>query len=140
MLVSLVSIAVNYATASLLIRFTGLGHAGLALSTSAVAIFGVVALFVILRKRIGGIYGRNLDREHLENHCRVGRHGSGRSAFQPRDRRLARRSPPGTFSGFGDLHPARPSGLLRRLPGSARQRTGARDARLGRSPQSPLSP
>jgi putative peptidoglycan lipid II flippase len=60
MLVSLLSIAVNYFTASLLFRFTGLGHAGLALSTAAVATFGGAALFVILRNRIGGIYGRNL--------------------------------------------------------------------------------
>ena len=29
-------------------------------STSAVAIFGAVALFIILRNRIGGIYGRDL--------------------------------------------------------------------------------
>jgi putative peptidoglycan lipid II flippase len=43
-----------------LFRFTGLGHAGLALSTAAVATFGGAALFVILRNRIGGIYGRNL--------------------------------------------------------------------------------
>ena len=34
--------------------------AGLALSTAAVATFGGVALFAILRGRIGGIYGRNL--------------------------------------------------------------------------------
>jgi putative peptidoglycan lipid II flippase len=60
MIVSLVSIAVNYITASLLLSGTGLGHAGLALSTSAVAIFGSVALFAILRSRIGGVYGRNL--------------------------------------------------------------------------------
>lgn len=60
MLVSLLSIAVNYLTASLLFRYTGLGHAGLALSTAAVATFGGVALFVILRNRVGGIYGRNL--------------------------------------------------------------------------------
>ncbi len=60
MIVSLLSIAVNYVTASLLFRHTGLGHAGLALSTAAVATFGGVALFVILRNRIGGIYGRNL--------------------------------------------------------------------------------
>jgi putative peptidoglycan lipid II flippase len=60
MIISLISIAINYATASLLLRGTGLGHAGLALSTSAVAIFGAVALFAILRKRIGGIHGRAL--------------------------------------------------------------------------------
>jgi putative peptidoglycan lipid II flippase len=60
MIVSVLSIAVNYLTASLLFRYTGLGHAGLALSTAVVATFAGVALFVILRKRIGGIYGRNL--------------------------------------------------------------------------------
>jgi putative peptidoglycan lipid II flippase len=62
MLVSLLSIAVNYFTASLLFSHTGMGHAGLALSTAAVATFGGVALFVILRKRVGGIYGRDLIR------------------------------------------------------------------------------
>jgi putative peptidoglycan lipid II flippase len=60
MIVSLVSIGVNYITASLLLRSTNLSHAGLALSTSAVAIFGSVALFAILRSRIGGVHGRNL--------------------------------------------------------------------------------
>jgi putative peptidoglycan lipid II flippase len=60
MIVSLISIAVNYATASLLLSSTSLSHAGLALSTSTVAIFGALALFMILRTRIGGIYGRNL--------------------------------------------------------------------------------
>jgi len=60
MFISLASIGVNYVTASYLIRNTTLGHAGLALSTSVVAVFGGVALFLILRKRIGGIYGRNL--------------------------------------------------------------------------------
>jgi putative peptidoglycan lipid II flippase len=37
-----------------------MGHAGLALSTSAVAITGFVALFWMLRNRIGGIHGRAL--------------------------------------------------------------------------------
>ncbi|MBV9768474.1 MAG: murein biosynthesis integral membrane protein MurJ [Bryobacterales bacterium] len=60
MIVSLLSIAVNYLTASLAFRYTKLGHAGLALSTAAVAIFGAVALFALLRNRVGGIYGRNL--------------------------------------------------------------------------------
>ena len=60
MIISLISIAVNYFTASTLLSSTSLGHAGLALSTSAVAIFGAVALFFILRGRIGGIYGRSL--------------------------------------------------------------------------------
>jgi putative peptidoglycan lipid II flippase len=60
MLVSLGSIVVNYAAASTMIRFAGLGHAGLALSTSAVALFGFVFLFAVLRKRIDGVYGRAL--------------------------------------------------------------------------------
>jgi putative peptidoglycan lipid II flippase len=60
MLVSLASIAVNYSVASTMIHVAGLGHAGLALSTSAVALSGFVCLFTILRKRIGGIYGRAL--------------------------------------------------------------------------------
>jgi putative peptidoglycan lipid II flippase len=60
MLVSLGSILVNYAAASTMIKFAGLGHAGLALSTSSVALFGFVVLFALLRKRIGGIYGRDL--------------------------------------------------------------------------------
>src|SRR3984885_2248191 len=60
MIVSLISIAVNYGTASLFIHGTELGHAGLALSTSVVAIFGAVALFLILRSRIGGVHGRVL--------------------------------------------------------------------------------
>jgi putative peptidoglycan lipid II flippase len=40
-----------------------MGHAGLALSTSAVAITGFVALFWMLRNRIGGIHGRALARD-----------------------------------------------------------------------------
>ena len=60
MLVSLGSILVNYLAASSMIRLTGLGHAGLALSTSTVALFGFVVLFAMLRKRIGGVHGRAL--------------------------------------------------------------------------------
>ena len=60
MIVSLLSIAVNYATAATMLEAIGLGHAGLALSTSTVAIFGAVALFIILRNRIGGIHGTEL--------------------------------------------------------------------------------
>ena len=60
MVVSLISIAVNYVTASLLLSSTNLSHAGLALSTSTVAVFGAVALFIILRARIGRMYGRSL--------------------------------------------------------------------------------
>jgi putative peptidoglycan lipid II flippase len=63
MCVRLASIATNYVVASLMIRAAGMGHAGLALSTSAVAISGFVALFWIMRNRIGGIHGRALARD-----------------------------------------------------------------------------
>jgi putative peptidoglycan lipid II flippase len=56
--VSLVSIFVNFAAASTMV--TVAGHAGLALSTSTVAIFSSVALFWTMRARIGGIHGREL--------------------------------------------------------------------------------
>jgi putative peptidoglycan lipid II flippase len=60
MLVSLGSILVNFGTAEFMIRVAGLGHAGLALSTSVVALFGFLLLFEILRRRIGGVHGREL--------------------------------------------------------------------------------
>jgi len=60
MIVSILSIAINYATAVTLIRMAGFRHAGLALATSAVALFGFVVLFAILRSRLGGVYGREL--------------------------------------------------------------------------------
>jgi putative peptidoglycan lipid II flippase len=60
MLVSIVSIAINYATAATMIRAANLRQAGLALSTSVVALFGFFVLFAILRKRIHGIHGREL--------------------------------------------------------------------------------
>lgn len=60
MLVSFFSIAINFGVASSLIKVLGMGHAGLALSTSAVALFGFAVLFWILRTRIGGIHGRAL--------------------------------------------------------------------------------
>ena len=60
MYVSLASIAINFCVAWGALHDTSLGHAGLALSTSAVALFNFTALFWILRNRIGGIYGRHL--------------------------------------------------------------------------------
>jgi putative peptidoglycan lipid II flippase len=60
MLVSLASIAVNLLTVNVILRVAHLGHEGLALSTSAVAVVSSVTLFVVMRKRVGGIYGRNL--------------------------------------------------------------------------------
>ena len=66
MLVSLASIAINYAVAASMTRSGLLGHAGLALATSAVALFGFVALFLVLRQRIGGIHGRRLARSVIQ--------------------------------------------------------------------------
>lgn len=66
MIVSFISIAINFAVADSMMRLTGLGHAGLALSTSSVAIAGFVILFTLLRRRIGGIYGRALLRTFLQ--------------------------------------------------------------------------
>lgn len=60
MLLSLFSIVVNYGAAATMMRLTRLGHAGLALTTSAVAIFTFVSLFWVLRGRVGGIHGREL--------------------------------------------------------------------------------
>jgi putative peptidoglycan lipid II flippase len=60
MYVSLLSIGINLAAVMSLLRYTRLGHAGLALSTSAVALVGFAILFEVLRRRIGGIDGRKL--------------------------------------------------------------------------------
>jgi putative peptidoglycan lipid II flippase len=57
---SLGSIAVNVAVALVLVRFAGWGHAGLALSTSAVSLCSFFILFAAMRRRIGGVYGRRL--------------------------------------------------------------------------------
>jgi putative peptidoglycan lipid II flippase len=60
MMISLLSILINIGVAYTMIHSTSLGHAGLALSTSAVALFGFVTQFWLLRNRLGGIYGRHL--------------------------------------------------------------------------------
>ena len=60
MLISLASVAINYFAVSTLIGPAGLGHAGLALSTSFVALFGFLTQFWLLRRKAGGMYGRNL--------------------------------------------------------------------------------
>ncbi|MCC7497591.1 MAG: murein biosynthesis integral membrane protein MurJ [Bryobacterales bacterium] len=59
-LIGVLSIAVNWITASYLIHYTNWGHASLAFSTSIVALFSFVILFSILRQRVAGLYGRNL--------------------------------------------------------------------------------
>ena len=62
MLVSLSSIAINFAAAHVLVMRLGMGHGGLALSTSLVALLGAVILFALLRERIGGLHSRQLRR------------------------------------------------------------------------------
>jgi len=58
MLISLVSIAVNYVMNSLLVnRF---GHVGLAFSTSAVALVNFLLLALFMRRRLGRLEGRHL--------------------------------------------------------------------------------
>ena len=69
MLVSLVSILVNLAAASSMVKLAGLGHRGLALSTSAVALFGSAALFLLLRRRIHGMHGGALASSVLKILC-----------------------------------------------------------------------
>jgi integral membrane protein MviN len=66
MVVSLCSILINFVAASAMVRTGTLGHAGLALATSLVALFNFTALFWILRNRIGGIHGRALLRSVLQ--------------------------------------------------------------------------
>lgn len=60
MAISLASIGINACMAWTLVTHAGLGHAGLALSTSCVALFSFLAQFLAMRARIGGVYGRRL--------------------------------------------------------------------------------
>lgn len=60
MIVSFSTIVINYGTAYSMIHYFGMGHEGLALSTSAVALFGFIAQFAIVRARLSGLYGRDL--------------------------------------------------------------------------------
>ena len=55
MAVSVLSIVTNYVLNWLLVRRLGFGHLGLALATSAVALGNFGLLYVILRRRIGGL-------------------------------------------------------------------------------------
>ena len=57
MLVSLLSIGVNTLLNWLTIHWLGLGHTGLALATSAVALLNFAILLVIIRRRIGALPG-----------------------------------------------------------------------------------
>ncbi len=60
MRISLISIATNYTFNALLVRQLGFGHRGLALSTSLVALFNFLALFALMRRKIGSLEGRRL--------------------------------------------------------------------------------
>lgn len=60
MMVSVLSIGMNLGLATMLVYVWGMGHAGLALSTSLVAVSGFAVLFAILHRRIGGIHGWHL--------------------------------------------------------------------------------
>jgi putative peptidoglycan lipid II flippase len=60
MLVSVASIGVNFAAAYGMVKWAGIGHAGLALSTAAVAIFGALALLMVLQRKLHGIGLRKL--------------------------------------------------------------------------------
>lgn len=55
MTVSLASIIINFCAAFAMVRILGMGHAGLALSTSLVAVCGFLALMIAMERRIGGI-------------------------------------------------------------------------------------
>jgi putative peptidoglycan lipid II flippase len=61
-LVSLLSIAVNYVLNWTFVRAFGFGHVGLALATSAVALANFVILYVVLRRRVGRLGDRPLQR------------------------------------------------------------------------------
>jgi putative peptidoglycan lipid II flippase len=60
MIGSLLSIVINYAVASITVKYLGIGHRGLALSISAVAIINFLFLFLVMRRRLGNIEGRSL--------------------------------------------------------------------------------
>jgi len=60
MWVSVGSVALNLGAAYALVTWTSMGHAGLALASSLVALAGAATLLAILRGRIGGVRGRAL--------------------------------------------------------------------------------
>jgi putative peptidoglycan lipid II flippase len=62
MCVSLGSVALNLCGAFALVKWAGMGHAGLALSTSIVALAGSATLFLLMRARLGRLDGRRLIR------------------------------------------------------------------------------
>ncbi len=66
MLVSLASIVINFGVAYTMVHLFSLGHAGLALSTSAVALFNFSLLLLLIRTRLHGIEGAALWKSFLK--------------------------------------------------------------------------
>jgi putative peptidoglycan lipid II flippase len=60
MLVSVASIAVNLAAAYASVKWAGMGHAGLALSTAGAALFGSAVLLALLQRKVRGLPLRKL--------------------------------------------------------------------------------
>jgi putative peptidoglycan lipid II flippase len=60
MLVSLGSVVVNYSLANLMVNHFRFGQEGLAMATSGIALFSSISLFLLLRRRVDGLYGRLL--------------------------------------------------------------------------------
>lgn len=60
MMASIVSIGINYLVAVLAVDYLQIGHRGLALSISVVAIVNFLLLLTFMRARLGGIEGRSL--------------------------------------------------------------------------------
>jgi putative peptidoglycan lipid II flippase len=60
MMASLLSIVINYAVAKITVDYLKIGHKGLALSISVVAIINFALLFFFMRRKLGGIEGRGL--------------------------------------------------------------------------------
>jgi putative peptidoglycan lipid II flippase len=60
MMASLISIATNYGVATLTVSHLGLGIRGLALTIPAVTTVNFAILFFFMRRKLGGIEGRNL--------------------------------------------------------------------------------
>jgi putative peptidoglycan lipid II flippase len=60
MIASLLSVLTNYFVASLTVDYLGIGHRGLALSISVVAIINFVLLLYFMRRRLNGIEGNSL--------------------------------------------------------------------------------
>jgi putative peptidoglycan lipid II flippase len=60
MMASLLSIATNYGMATLTVDYLKIGHRGLALSISVVAVVNFALLFFFMRRKLGRIEGRSL--------------------------------------------------------------------------------